>query len=521
MVLFLAACSPQLETDEVDQLGQGQAQLGGYSQPGTSMCQRVSLTGHVFYNDLRTHGRFADRRIPIFGTPGQPDPYASSYNKQNYLGLYEATVQVYETDSVTGAGCASTEYVGDALIQADGSWSWSGQVCDSCFDNEGPKEGEVSVAAKILLSNCFDPETRCFSVADPDDTFSGNHYDELWGGTDWWRWYRSAGAANPMRIGTSATRDLGNDYFQATAGLVAGDPDDLYAQAASVFASLADVTRQVHVVHGVDFDYAHWGKIVGYYPANFGGLGHSHQNGSDRLCIGLTPDEWQEGSTPAHEYGHMLNYWTWAKSGSWEGVGKWSSYCYDSDGDGVVSDDDCEQSSSQREYAANAFKEGWADFISQLTFTGGGGMAGTCEKRDGRTPTADTFVDHTGANICAPNQTCRQGRYFYNDVTSALCDLWDTFVDSRDGATDRLALPLTDMVEGLEVMFDEAGPDATAMVYATESEPITTSSLSICSYGDALVTGTVTETKVAETFAVTHLDCGGRWGVESQPVPTP
>lgn len=302
---------------------------------------------------------------------------------------------------------------------------------------------------------------------------------------------------------------------------MAGDPNDPYAQAANVFASLADVTRQVHVVHGVDFDYAHWGKVVGYYPSNSGGAGHSHQNGSDRFCVGLTPDEWQAGKTPAHEYGHLPNYWTWAKTGPWEGVGKWSSYCYDSDGDGVVSDDDCDQSSSQREYAANAFKEGWADFIWLMALTGGGATAGTCETRDGITPTADTFVDYTGANICAPNQTCPQGRHFYGDVSYALCDLWDTFVDSRDSATDRLALPLTDMVEGLEVMFDRAGAHETAMAYATQSNPVTTSSLSICSFGDALVSGAVTDAKVAETLGVTHLDCGGTWLVATHAAPFP
>ena len=37
----------------------------------------------------------------------------------------------------------------------------------------------------------------------------------------------------------------------------------------------------------------------------------------------------------------------------------------------------------------------------------------------------------------------------------------------------------------------------------------TTSSLSSCSFGDALVSGDVTAVKVAERLGVTHLDCGG------------
>ncbi len=526
VLVFAAACSPPLDAAEASSLRQ--AQLNGDTgggAPGPTSCRTVNLKGSAFYNDLRTYGRFADRRTLLFNTPGVADPYDTSPDKVNYLGLFEGTVEVYEVDDLSmvpgsTAGCASTEWMGSTEIQADGSWSFSGQVCDACRDLEGPNEELVNVAARIVLSNCFDSTKRCFSVAQPEAVPPAEHYDDQWGGTEWARWCGTAGVSNPLRLGSATVRDLGIDFFQETNAIVAGDPDDLYAQAASVFASLSDVTRQTHEVYGVPYDFARWGKVTAYWPSTLG-AGHSHQGGSDRMCVGLGVDDlWVNGKTPAHEYGHLVNYW------QWDGVGKWSDYCFDSDGDSHVDQldasgavdldgdgdlvDECAESLAQREYATNTLKEGWAQFFFRMTFTDGG--VGGCEVIEKNVPRADTFTDFTGALVCKSGQTCKQGRHFYDDVAQVLCDLWDTPADTKDGATDRLALTLPQLVDGLGELFASSSASQQAVMQnATWEAPVTTSAFSICSLSEALAGPSVPGMAVAETLAVSHLDCGGSW----------
>jgi hypothetical protein len=480
---------------------------------GSEVCKKVTLTGRILYNDLREQGRFADRSTLFPNLLGAKDAWANSTDRQNYLGMKGARILFYEVDSLTppNQGCSTTAvvYVGSTHADSKGEWSWSGTVCDTCrLDSEGAGDNGVSVAAKISLDHCPSPESRCFSVDDPGNNGTHDHYDDNWSGTTWSRWYRGADTATPRRIFNATPVSLGYDYFQANLPAVPMQPTDLQAQAANVFASMIDATQRVHLDENIDFDYAKWGKIRAYFPSSIGGTAHSHQ--ADRLCVAApqtrddnngslyqnrNPDNWIDGYEVAHEYGHLVHYWQWG------GFGKWQSFCFDSDGDGHVDRltangvdfdfglsgdgdfvDECKESSSQREYAGTAFKEGWAKFIARVTFEGAN-TGWSCASLNGRTPIAPGFRLVDGQVCPAGATTCSQGRHFYDDVEHALCEIWDGDSD------DTLQVPLTDLVESLGFMWTKGDAYRSGIINANSFGPTDTSTapLGLCELAEHLV----------------------------------
>jgi hypothetical protein len=100
-----------------------------------AVCKTITVKGKVFYNDLRKYGRFADRKTIFPTIAGTADPYATSNDKQNYLGLYDGKVSLFEIDQAyigATSTCAATNFVGSTQIAADGTWQWTGSICDSC-----------------------------------------------------------------------------------------------------------------------------------------------------------------------------------------------------------------------------------------------------------------------------------------------------------------------------------------------------------------------------------------------------
>ncbi|MEZ4400823.1 MAG: hypothetical protein R3B06_12435 [Kofleriaceae bacterium] len=444
------------------------------------------------YNDLREAGRFADRSTLLVNVAGSRDAWATSPDRQNYLGLKGARILFYEVDATTPPhqGCAATEYVGATQADDDGVWSWTGTVCDMCrVDGEGAQDNGVSVAVRVALDHCATPGEGCVSVDDPGTAGLTDHYADAWSGTTWSRWWRGADTSSPRRIFNGTPVSVGVDYFQATAPSAPMVVTDLAAQAANVFASLIDVTQRVHVSEGVPFDQATWGKIHAYFPSPIGGSAHSHQAG--RLCIAApqwrddadpslyqarNPQTWVGGDEAVHEYGHLLHYWRW------DGFGKWQSFCFDSDGDGWIDQvdaqgrdidfgltgdgdgaDECAESSEQREHPGAAFKEGWANFIRRVTFDGAN-VGLSCGSMNGRTSRASTFALGDGTPVCpVAGVPCEAGKHFAGDVEHALCEIWDGDLD------DTLHASLSDMLDAVANMWDVADVSVQADLEAADS----------------------------------------------------
>ncbi|MEO8629097.1 MAG: hypothetical protein ABI612_13485 [Betaproteobacteria bacterium] len=511
------------------------------------MCRTVTVKGRVFYNDLRRNGRFS-LRTNQGNTKGTAEPWTAKPkpgDNANYLGLLDGTVRIYEYDRASGIACQQTSYVGTAIIQGNGEYSWHGEVCDSCAaDGDGTDDKSVSIVAQVSLENCTQPDSRCFSVRDPKGAGKEDHYNDKWDGPVYARWLKGAEPARPHVASRGEIIDLGDDYFQTErAGQVPAHVDDMPAQAANVFASMVDVTRKIHPESKVPFDHAKYGEIKAFFPSVIGkstGGAHSHQAG--RLCIGapqiaatykerdfqawldgprttkwtggtdvigdsdyepMHPEDWVDGGTVAHEYGHLVHYWAWG------GVGKWASFC--------MRDADCDESTSTKEFAQAAFKEGWADFIRRVTYNDEPTAQQTCA-------TADIIEPLGCTNHKLP--LCGDGRYYITDVRSTVCDMWDSKKDvvkwgkqtSDPGVltsvtyTDTAQAGIFTLRSALVKMWDEAsGPEKKEIRQATAFDPkdgkTATTTLGLCRFAQALIGGTQTKAAVESALAVNGIEC--------------
>jgi hypothetical protein len=481
-LLFLIACSQP-------HLGQLEAEVaigldGGRVDPSVyEYCKTITVSGNVFYNDLRSEGRFSLRSSPT-NTPGTRNKWNSGNNK-NYLGLLDARVDLYEVDLNYGehAGCIPTEKFGSATVGADGRWSWHGQVCDHC--NAESNEGDESLAihADIVLEHC-DSE-RCFRVAEPDDSAISNHFADDWFGQTRARQYRGATATAPVVIGPATTSvDLGTDYYQASGSQSAGVSTDTDAKAANIFASLVDVTRKVQTELGVVYNEP---EVSAYYP-DISSLDWTHSHEGGFLCVAEPdPGKWIVGDEAPHEFGHLIHF------SRWNHHGKWVYYCYDSNGNPTNSG--CPETSTTYTWANAAFKEGWADFIAAVTYNKTGSTVG-CDDRE-----TDPAIG------CPAGQVCTTGRHYSGDVTTVLCDLWDNHNSDCNGAAcDAESISLPDLVAGLRAEWNAAGNLQTDYNNSSENNP-TNAALGVCEFAQALIGASANTLDLTETLEVTGLNC--------------
>jgi hypothetical protein len=428
----------------VDEPGGG----GGSSGGSNTVCKTMTISGSAFYNDQRRYGLFQTRSKKN-GSPGQQyrkinGTGTAEPHTLNYLGLYEATVEIYENDVLYQGqvGCAQTSLIGKTTVQPDGHWSWTGNVCDACdHDNviESNSDGElgVTVSAKTVLRYCPEESGRCFSVRNPGGWNANIDWDDHGANAiTYSRWAADANQLEGEQVFTNGRHVyLASMNFENSANNVT----DLDAQAANVFASLVDTTREVHVTHGVTFKRSEYGEVKAIFPANFPGVnGHSHEPGST-LCLGAwggvgdidnVPLIWHDGTTPMHEYGHLLNY------RAWEGHGKWTDYGYmwQQNGYGYYGETD------EVEHYSAAFKEQWAEFIVRVTL----------DSLDGTTDTVDTLscsdtsYDNDDSSavaindgdpatntaiLCQPDVPCSYAGRSPGVVLHTLCDWFDDRAD--------------------------------------------------------------------------------------------
>jgi len=504
-----------------------------------SVCKTITVSGNLYYNDLRDKGRFSDRFTrDAPSVAGSADPYrthpiASSAGPStlgdnvNYLGLRDATVQFYEVDDVISASdsCSQTAYVGSTTVGSDGSFSWTGKVCDPCRrDHDGANDRGISIAAQVQLRYCS--SARCFSVRDPIGTPTDEtlHYADNWDvAQPYQRWHRNASVSSPQIFAARDSATLTDDYFQASASATTGVPDDLEAQAANLFASAVDTTRQIHLAHGVPYDHDRFGEVEIMWPSvrgsGAGGGAHSHQpqdKGKSRLCVeavmngigpmidppplksgfdpepyrgpevysARNPEVWVGEGSVAHEYGHLVHYW------QWDGYGKYVSYCY--------KDAACAEGGAP-EYPLAAFKEGWADFISRVVYNGVGLTSGTCETLERRSPTGATN-----------NALSTVGERWIPDVEQTLCDLWDDAADQKTFSnvqySDTARVPLKELVDHLWQIWIGASSPERADIRGTGFAPddAATAALGLCRF----VKERPNNTSWIEALRVNGIDCG-------------
>ncbi len=405
VILAVSACSPSLLSLRVNPVN--------LPTDPTTVNQSITVTGRLFYNDLRQYGHFDWRRDKNDSAGTQQD-YAAGH-RVNYLALRDATVLIYEIDKAPfgPSGCLETEAMGSTTVAEDGHFTWSGTLSDSCSIEEDAQN--VSLAVKISLSFCDGAHTRCISVRDPgstDDAVETNTFS---------RWHGQASRANPRLVSGDGVINLTDDEFEAQA---AGTVTDLDAQAANVFASLVDVTRAFHVNDTVPFLYDEYGDVYVVFPTLRSTVASTYSE--QRIDISApgsgggtqTPSQWINGNGPMHEYGHIIQL------RAFDGNGNHVNYNFDNNDSWSI---------SSKEFPQTAFTEGWANFVSRATLEDVPNSATTdyfgCS---GDFDTGDIY----GSSTTAPSN---DGHWYPGNVTKALCDWFDSSRDPLDGTGDHWA----------------------------------------------------------------------------------
>ncbi|MEN0066905.1 MAG: calcium-binding protein [Myxococcota bacterium] len=399
----------------------------------------ITVSGRVFYEDFRKVGRFASRLDPS-GVPGQQVDFVgeSSQIERNYLAAHDATVLAYEIDNSGGAGCVAKQLVGVTDVKSDGTFDVAIPPNDSC----GSEDVTPDIAIEVWLWVC--DEYRCVGVREdgPNKQTSGPIYS-----------LEHPLATNAAPQAMFGDTDLGDMFFQVT-------DFDVNARAASVFASVVDVTRRVYLSYNMLWTESDPIRVE--FPDT-----HFMIDNAGNLVVHLTPaggqddqgnatgDLWRGGRTAMHELGHVMHRVAWGNYGICS-LG-------DSDGDGEDDYQAYQRDGSARwqhcsfEFGLDAFREGFADFVQRWTLDG---LEGGCSEI-----TFDPNVGPSG-EVCnadpeqypdtqEPVTYVRAGRAYARNVTKVLCDLVDSETDddpNLPGDGDHLHVSLMSVWQTLEDM---------------------------------------------------------------------
>lgn len=402
----------------------------------SALSSTVTVKGNIWYNDLRQYGRF-EWRSGSGGAAGTQHDYDDGH-RSNKLGLWDATVDLYEVDTASGTDCTATSYMGSTTVSADGSFSWTGTVSDNCAGE--PLLMRLKVAAKISLRYCDSAGTRCFSVRDPG-TVDDSEETQVFS-----RWHSDASASSPRAVplvvlptGGNPVLTLADESFQSSS--VDGTLTDLDAQAANIFASMVDATRAFHVNDSVPFRYSDYGEVYAVYPTLRTTAGSTYNAHRFDLPAGgtgggsRTPTAWVSGNGVMHEYGHIIHF------RAFDGAGNNTDYSYGGNSS---------WSASSKEYPQSAFTEGWANFVVRATLDGQSSSATTDPYGCTGSYDSSSWYGCSGA-------PCNDGHWYPGNVTRALCDWMDSANDVSYGDGDHFAASsLYSMWYNLENMYDNA-----------------------------------------------------------------
>lgn len=415
----------------------------------------VTLKGKLFYNDLRTDGRFEFRKDENGNTGAGTTWSCTPKGTSNYLSALDVVADFYEVDlEGSGSNCKEKEDIGSATVGSDGSYSITfsnAADLDDCA-GDGDNKVQIGVSFRLRFCNLAEDSTadRCFYV--------GTEVDE-----PYVLWHADASADAPYELSANrgGTYDLGTRYFQ-TSG-TAGDPEDMAAQAANHYASLVDLTRVWHREGGVPF-VSDYGAVYLLFPSEeqeerASGASCTTYSAQKILCLDPEPDDddvtsscpspekWPNGEGVMHEYGHVIHNRAWEDT---------TGECGDCDGGqyarGETCGSSCSWSATSLEYPHPAFNEGWANFVSKVA-------RGTCEDADfDNNTSSDGEVMPEPDASDSPPYAPEEGEGYARNVAKLLCDWYDSQNDDdpdRAGNGDHFAADtLYSVWRNLENMWD-------------------------------------------------------------------
>jgi hypothetical protein len=415
----------------------------------STVVTNVKVSGREVFDDWRDYGRFTLRSTPS-GTEAKHWSKVPA-GTQNLVGLFDATVEVFEIDrnfDATETDCVATKSVGSTTVAADGSWSITiPSISDSCTSDDD-LTGKVRIGVKTKLSFC--DSVRCFNIV---DFRTGTTNADM---TVWQLWHPTASKTSPLSVATNQTVSLATMTFQDTTAY--HDLTDERERAATAFAAIVDISRKFHVQNAWDFDVAGHGALYVRLPTTGGG------QTLDAATIELgTDSDFKGGWVPLHEYGHVLDVRLI------DGFAK----VWKTDLKSPCDDANCDSWSRDGEYewGSKAFSEGIADFFAHFavdTVTTASG-APTSLLAGCSTPTFDnnasTFnngaVDHWGQAFifdCTASNCTSAG--YPTNVARALCDWYDATNDNdaaRTGSGDTMTTTIEDLRDIIHTGYIDTG----------------------------------------------------------------
>jgi len=373
----------------------------------TARPDEIELTGNLYFNDLRNHGRFELRHGPEgevgAEVEGERDDWA------NLLGALDAVVDVYEIDGETSGDCQRAEHLGSSSVGPDGEFRVIVSGEDPCGD--GPP-GESAIAVAFRLKSCHD--WHCYAAVDDDIVIY-----RLWDET------ATPSAPRSLSQGTHALGEFIFAVNTESGPLFRGD----YDQAASVFAAAVDIARWAHREGGIDAQPRTFPMLKVRFPST--GAPNARASGSSLIHI-LKPSRHFQNNGLFHEYGHIIGFRAFRGS---------SGRCSTCDGGQYERNGNSSWNPTSLEYPYAALKEGWANFISKAI---GGGCTG---RFDDNERTAVLGRNDDGSPAPPP----RNGDGVPRNVTRFFCDWLD------DEPDDDPAIPgMGDVLhaEGVSELYD-------------------------------------------------------------------
>ena len=371
----------------------------------------ATISGQVVFNDRRNHGLFASRRGldtttigTKCGTDGLWDDGTSCAT--HWLAAQYMVVDVFERDTGFGAldvNCKTSEKIGSATVNYRGEFTATFSVSDAC-NNDDYADTAITLSVRAKFCN----DDWCFSLNSDDDT-------------PYTLYYPGASYASPLFVDAGDDIDLAAMAFHPAG--TASDAVNDYSIAANLYASLVDTVLTVHRDAGVPFYKEEFDEVQYVYPSTETASATAL---SPTKIVDKVNTDWDAGSIPAHEYGHVLMQRAWDGDYGFVGVG--------------ISAGDSEAAVSQQ----IAFKEAWAEFIAHAVFP----LTNGCDR--------DSFDLNSNKPGTATWGALGFGTWWRLNVTKALCDWHD--LDSDDDLTlagdgDHFTADLYSMWYNLRRMF--------------------------------------------------------------------
>jgi hypothetical protein len=371
----------------------------------------ATIRGHVVYNDRRNHGLFAARRNldkvtagAKCGTDGLwPDGTSCA---THWLAAQYMVVDIYERDKGFGLldfNCKDSDKIGSATVGFDGTFTATFSTSDACNNDDYAK-----AAITLSVRTKFCGADWCFSMNSDD-----NSPYELY--------YPGASYAAPLLVNDGSTTTLGTMGFHP--GGTASDAINDHSIGANLYASLVDTILTVHRDNGVPFYKTEFGELQYIYPSTQTATATAL---SPTKIVDKVNTSWDAGTTPAHEYGHILMQRAWDGDYGFVGVG--------------ISAGDSAAAPSQQ----IAFKEAWAEFIAHAVFP----LTNGCE--------LSWFDDNASTPGSNPWGALGEGTWWRLNVTKSLCDWYESRADNDlalAGSGDAFSADLYSMWYNLRRMF--------------------------------------------------------------------